>query len=130
MRAPSTVHGGHTLALLEGARDWFPALIRALDTAQTQVQIETYILDVTGTGESVLQALERTALRGVRVQAASVVAISGTVTGAASCRVEVTSAQTISLGLGIWLYDLEATLTSGYVATLQQGTITIRRDVR
>lgn len=66
----------------------------------------------------------------LRVQAASVIAISGTVTGAASCRVEVTSAQTISVGLGVWLYDLEATLTSGYVATLQQGTITIRRDVR
>jgi len=66
----------------------------------------------------------------LRVQAASVVTISGTVTGAASCRVEVTSAQTISLGLGVWSYDLEATLVSGYVATLQQGTITIRRDVR
>lgn len=66
----------------------------------------------------------------LRVQAASVIAISGTVTAAASCRVEVTSAQTISLGLGVWSYDLEATLTSGYVATLQQGTITVRRDVR
>ena len=66
----------------------------------------------------------------LRVQAESVVAISGTVTAAASCRVEVTSAQTISLGLGVWSYDLEATLTSGYTATLQQGTITVRRDVR
>ena len=66
----------------------------------------------------------------LRVQASSVVAISGTVTAAASCLVEVTSAQTISIGLGVWSYDLEATLTSGYVATLQQGTITVRRDVR
>ena len=66
----------------------------------------------------------------LRVQASSVVTISGTVTAAASCRVEVTSAQTISLGLGVWSYDLEATLTSGYTATLQQGTITVRRDVR
>lgn len=66
----------------------------------------------------------------LRVQAASVIAISGTVTAAASCQVEVTSAQTISIGLGVWSYDLEATLTSGYVATLQQGTITVRRDVR
>lgn len=66
----------------------------------------------------------------LRVQAESVVTISGTVTAAASCRVEVTSAQTISLGLGVWSYDLEATLTSGYTATLQQGTITVRRDVR
>jgi hypothetical protein len=66
----------------------------------------------------------------LRVQAESVVTISGTVTAAASCRVEVTSAQTISIGLGVWSYDLEATLTSGYTATLQQGTITVRRDVR
>lgn len=66
----------------------------------------------------------------LRVQASSVVTISGTVTAAASCRVEVTSTQTISLGLGVWSYDLEATLTSGYTATLQQGTITVRRDVR
>jgi hypothetical protein len=66
----------------------------------------------------------------LRMQAESVVTISGTVTAAASCRVEVTSAQTISIGLGVWSYDLEATLTSGYTATLQQGTITVRRDVR
>lgn len=66
----------------------------------------------------------------LRVQASSVVAISGTVTSASTCRVEVTSAQTISIGLGVWTYDLEATLASGFVATLQQGTITIRRDVR
>jgi hypothetical protein len=66
----------------------------------------------------------------LRVQAESVVTISGTVTAAASCRVEVTSAQTISIGRGVWSYDLEATLTSGYTATLQQGTITVRRDVR
>jgi hypothetical protein len=66
----------------------------------------------------------------LRVQAENVITISGTVTAAASCRVEVTSAQTISIGLGVWSYDLEATLTSGYTATLQQGTITVRRDVR
>lgn len=66
----------------------------------------------------------------LRVQAGSVIAISGTVTSASTCRVEITSAQTISIGLGVWTYDLEATLASGFVATLQQGTITIRRDVR
>ena len=53
MRSAPTVHGGHNLALLEGAQAWFPALIRELDAAHTQVQIETYILDVTGEGESV-----------------------------------------------------------------------------
>lgn len=68
MRAAPTVHGGHTLALLEGAQAWFPALIQALDAAHTQVHIETYILDVTGAGQTVVQALERAAQRGVRVR--------------------------------------------------------------
>lgn len=67
MRLPPTVQGGHSLTLLEGAVTLFPALIAALDQAQTEVRIETYILDVTGAGEAVVQALERTALRGVRV---------------------------------------------------------------
>ena len=67
MRLAATVQAGHTLSLLEGTKDWFPALIRELDKAQAQVQIETYILDMTGAGEAVVQALERTALRGVRV---------------------------------------------------------------
>ncbi|MFY8125137.1 MAG: cardiolipin synthase ClsB [Hydrogenophaga sp.] len=67
MRLAATVQAGHTLSLLEGTKDWFPALIRELDKAQNQVQIETYILDMTGAGEAVVQALERTALRGVRV---------------------------------------------------------------
>ena len=67
MRLAASVQAGHTLSLLEGTKDWFPALIRELDKAQAQVQIETYILDMTGAGEAVVQALERTALRGVRV---------------------------------------------------------------
>ncbi len=67
MRSATAVQGGHTLTLLEGAQAWFPALIRDLDLAHTQVQLETYIFDVTDTGQWVVEALERAALRGVRV---------------------------------------------------------------
>ncbi len=67
MRQPPTIQGGHQLHLLEGAQALFPALIEALDQARTDVYIETYIFDVTGAGSAVAQALERTALRGVRV---------------------------------------------------------------
>ncbi len=67
VRSATAVQGGHTLTLLEGAQAWFPALIRDLDLAHTQVQLETYIFDVTDTGQWVVEALERAALRGVRV---------------------------------------------------------------
>ncbi len=45
----------------------FPALIEAIDGARTEVRLETYIFDVTGTGAEVAQALERAARRGVAV---------------------------------------------------------------
>lgn len=64
---PPKVHAGHALTLLEGSAAFFPALITALDQAQTEVLVETYIFDVTGAGVSVAQALERAAKRGVRV---------------------------------------------------------------
>ncbi len=58
---------GHRLDLLEGSREMFPALIEAIDGARTEVRLETYIFDCTGTGEQVAQALERAARRGVAV---------------------------------------------------------------
>lgn len=54
--------------LLQGGRDFFPALIRALDAARRWVQLETYIFDVHGAGAEVAQALMRAARRGVTVQ--------------------------------------------------------------
>jgi hypothetical protein len=68
----------------------------------------------------------------LRIQtAAGVVAIVGTVTGAAACRFDVTKAQVESLGVGVWGYDLEAALiTSAHIATLAQGYLTVAQDVR
>ena len=59
---------GNELRLLEGAAALFPALIAAVDAAQHEVMLETYIFDFTGEGERVLAALERAAQRGVDVR--------------------------------------------------------------
>ena len=59
---------GNELRLLEGAVALFPALIAAVDAAQLEVMLETYIFDFTGEGEEVLAALERAAQRGVDVR--------------------------------------------------------------
>lgn len=58
---------GHHLRLLEGSGELFPALIAAIDAAQVDVRLETYIFDFTGTGADVAYALERAARRGVLV---------------------------------------------------------------
>ncbi|MFC5498335.1 cardiolipin synthase ClsB [Caenimonas terrae] len=58
---------GHRLDLLEGSRAMFPALVDAIDGARTEVRLETYIFDFTGTGSDVACALERAARRGVAV---------------------------------------------------------------
>jgi cardiolipin synthase A/B len=59
---------GHHLQLLEGSREFFPALVAAIDAARTEVLLETYILDFTGTGAEVAYALERASRRGVLVR--------------------------------------------------------------
>jgi cardiolipin synthase A/B len=63
-----TLHSGHALRLLEGSREFFPALIEAIDSAQAEVLLETYIFDFTGSGSDVAYALERAARRGVLVR--------------------------------------------------------------
>jgi cardiolipin synthase A/B len=57
---------GHALQLLEGTREFFPALITDIDAAQREVRMETYIFDVSADGVQVAQALERAACRGVK----------------------------------------------------------------
>ncbi len=59
---------GHDLRLLEGTREFFPALIADVDAAQHEVWLETYIFDMRGDGVQVAQALERAAKRGVAVR--------------------------------------------------------------
>jgi cardiolipin synthase len=53
------------ITLLEGSRDFFPALIQALDGARHEIHLETYIFDFHGAAADVAQALERAARRGV-----------------------------------------------------------------
>ena len=68
----------HRVHLLQGAQELFPALVKAMDAALSDIQFETYIFDFTGTGASVAQALERAARRGVRTQ----LVVDGVGTGA------------------------------------------------
>ncbi|OOG58603.1 cardiolipin synthase ClsB [Polaromonas sp. C04] len=58
----------HQIQLLQGSKEFFPALIEAVDLALAEVRLETYIFDFTGTSAGVAQALERAAQRGVTVQ--------------------------------------------------------------
>lgn len=59
---------GHQLALHEGARALIPAMVQAMDQAHSSVHLETYIFDFEGIAQSLLEALERTAQRGVTVR--------------------------------------------------------------
>jgi len=59
---------GHEVVLLEGGREYFPALVEALDAARDEVFVETYIFEDDDSGRLVALALARAAQRGVRVQ--------------------------------------------------------------
>ncbi len=67
MPLPAYAGSDHCIDLLQGAQELFPALIAELDRARTDVQFETYIFDAAGAGAEVVEALARTARRGVRV---------------------------------------------------------------
>jgi cardiolipin synthase len=68
MHASTIPRSGHDLQLLQGSRELFPALVEAIDAAQREVRLETYIFDVTGQGAEVAWALERAARRAVKVR--------------------------------------------------------------
>ena len=59
--------GGHSVRLLQGGAEFFPALIEAVDRSQREVRIETFIFDFEGSSLLVAEALERAAARGVAV---------------------------------------------------------------
>lgn len=59
---------GHRLTLLEGSGQYFAALGDALDAAQHEVWLETYICDFTASGAAVAEALLRAARRGLDVR--------------------------------------------------------------
>jgi cardiolipin synthase A/B len=59
---------GHSLTLLHGGADYFPALEQALDEALHEVWMETYIFENDASGQRIAAALARAAARGVRVR--------------------------------------------------------------
>jgi cardiolipin synthase A/B len=67
-RAIPPLRPGHEVRLLEGSREYFPALVAAIDAARIEVLLETYIFDFTGSGAEVAYALERAGRRGVLVR--------------------------------------------------------------
>lgn len=68
MAVSSAFQNHQALQLLQGGQALFPALIKALDAAQSWVQLESYIFDFHGPGAEVAEALMRAARRGVVVQ--------------------------------------------------------------
>jgi cardiolipin synthase len=60
-------HAAHDICLLLGAVDLFPALVEAMDAAEHEVRLETYIFDTAGAGADVAHAMVRAAIRGVSV---------------------------------------------------------------
>ena len=100
-------HAAHDMRLLRSGVALFAALIEAVDRAQHEVLLETYIFDFAGAGADVGHSLTRAAQRGVRV----CVVVDGVGTGAlppewaqrfdqagVQCRVYSPLA-----GLGFWL---------------------------
>ena len=71
-------HAAHDTRLLRSGVALFAAMIEAVDRAQHEVLLETYIFDFAGAGADVGQALVRAAQRGVRV----CVVVDGVGTGA------------------------------------------------
>jgi cardiolipin synthase A/B len=59
--------GGHQVRLFEGGSQWFPALREAIDGAQHEVWLATYIFHDDPTAQQVAAALKRAATRGVTV---------------------------------------------------------------
>lgn len=58
---------GHDLSLLCGSSAYFSALSAAMDAAQNEVRLETYIFDFSESGQAVAQSLIRAARRGIKV---------------------------------------------------------------
>ncbi|HEX5803276.1 MAG TPA: cardiolipin synthase ClsB [Azospira sp.] len=59
---------GNRLTLLNSGREFFPALIAAIDGAQREVHLETYIFEDDASGRPVIDALKRAAARGATVR--------------------------------------------------------------
>jgi len=58
---------GHELQLLQGSTAFFDAMEHAMDASLREIRLETYIFNLHGGGERIMQALTRAAQRGVAV---------------------------------------------------------------
>ena len=67
MRVPDFVEGNR-ITLLRNGSEYFPALESALDKAQHEVHLETYIFEHDATGIRISEALKRAARRNVTVR--------------------------------------------------------------
>ena len=56
---------GNRIRLLRTGSEYFPALKAAIDGAQRQIHLETYIFEADATGHAIADALTRAAQRGV-----------------------------------------------------------------
>jgi cardiolipin synthase len=63
-----SLESGHELQLLQGGAQLFPAMVRAIEAAKSEVLLETYIFDFVGAGTDVASALVHAARRGVVVR--------------------------------------------------------------
>lgn len=59
---------GNRITLLKNGEQYFPALIAAIESAQIDVRLETYIFEDDASGNLVAAALARAARRGVKVR--------------------------------------------------------------
>ena len=97
----------HNMRLLTGGVDLFAAMVEAMDAAQYEVLLETYIFDFAGSGADVAHALMRAAQRGVQVR----VVVDGVGTGQLPATWATQFAQAgvqvrvfaPAVGLGFWL---------------------------
>jgi len=65
-----TWRDGNAVRLLSNGVEFFPALCRALDAAQTSIHLETYIFELDEAGELVLERMARACARGVKLRVA------------------------------------------------------------
>lgn len=62
------LRSGNRVTLLENGAEYFPALLAAIDAAQRDIHLETYLFAADPAGAAVAEALARAAQRGVRVR--------------------------------------------------------------
>ena len=60
--------GGHRVALMRGGDELFPAMVQAIESAQQEVWLATYIFNDDPSGRRAVQALRQAAARGVQVR--------------------------------------------------------------